>query len=81
MYFDSRPVDWREDERFMKILQVLGVKAKPEAIFESLAKLKKSAEREQGDTRLINSLKSSALYHSMLGAIGGDEMPEFLKEL
>lgn len=81
MYFDSRPVDWREDERFMKILQVLGVKAKPEAIFESLAKLKKSTEREQGDSRLINSLKSSVLYQNMLGAIGGDEMPEFLKEL
>ena len=80
MYFEQRPVGWRDDERFMKILQAIGFKSRPEAIFESLAKLKKHADAYEGENRMIRSLRQSAMYQSMLGAVGGDT-PDFLKEL
>jgi hypothetical protein len=86
-YFERRPVDWRDDLRFYRILQSLGVKAKPEEIFESIASIKKmeayDAEREafmKTSKELTTSLKRSSFFTKLLGAQGGDT-PEFLKEM
>ena len=86
-YFERRPVDWRDDLRFYKILQALGLKAKPEEIFESIATIKqkevKDAEHEahmKASRELTNSLKRSTFFTKLLGAQGGD-VPEFLKEM
>lgn len=82
-YFEERPVDWRDDLRFMRILQALGIKAKPEAIFESLAKKKSASderyESQEKSTKLLASLKNSVLFSKLLGASGGDS-PDFLKK-
>jgi hypothetical protein len=83
-YFEARPIDWRDDMRIMKILQSLGIKAKPEAVFESLAQLKASQEeyeaRVADSERLMRSLKGSVLFSRLLGAAGGDT-PAFLNQL
>jgi len=77
LYFDLRPVDWRDDSRFMKILQSLGVKESGDKIFESLAKIKQSAiERNE----MIKSLKASVMYKHLLGAVGGTKL-KLLEEL
>lgn len=83
-YFEERPIGWRDDIRFMKILQSLGIKAKPEALFESLAKFKEAQEirNEQDETnaRMRASLKRSVIFSKLLGATGGDS-PAFLQEM
>lgn len=38
-YFKARPYGWREDQRTSMLLQVQGVKKKPQEMFPSLAEL------------------------------------------
>lgn len=74
-YFDVRPIGWRDDSRFMRILQAIGIKEPPERVFHSLALLKKSEDEvnKTEDGKLsIASLKRSALFGKMLQAQGGD---------
>lgn len=77
LYFERRPVGWREDDRTMKLLQVQGVKAKPESVFASLAQLNES-HRKAVDNRngLISAdnLKRSSMFSKMLSATGGDKL-------
>lgn len=82
-YFEKRPVGWREDDRTMKLLQVQGLKKRPEEIFDSLARLKAAIneERKLHDGKVsIRSLKASTLFSKMSGAKGG-ETPGFMKEI
>lgn len=74
-YFEERPVDWRDDQRFMTILQSLGIKESPGTIFSSLKAIGKSTEERTEATRLASSLKASAFFQQMLGA---SEVPEAL---
>jgi hypothetical protein len=76
-YFEARPVGWREDDRTAKLLQAQGVKAKPEAMFSSLAKMSashsKRVAKENGRISAEN-LKRSAFFSKMLSATGGDKL-------
>lgn len=74
-FFQRRPVGWLEDMRIMKILEAMGIKAKPEEVFQSLALLKKNSAPKQ-----IQGLGGSFLFKCMLEATGGDQ-PAFLKEI
>lgn len=81
-YFEQRPIGWRDDLRTMKILQSNGVKARPEALFESIAKLRQ-AEDARSDQYAnkgqvsTNNLIRSALFSKMLAAKGGDKLEIF----
>lgn len=67
-YFEERPVEWRADDRAMKLLQVQGVKAEPASVFTSLRAIysKKASEVSHLDT-----LKDSRMFQLMSSAIGG----------
>lgn len=70
-YFEKRPPGWQDDDRTFKLLQAQGVKAKPDAIFPSLAKLYSAASEHKG---LDSSFKNSYLFHKILGAKGGEKI-------
>lgn len=67
LYFESRPLGWREDIRTYHLLRAQGEKAKPEKVFPSLAGLFKPRAG-------MESLKGSAMYANMLKAKGGDRL-------
>jgi hypothetical protein len=74
-YFERRPVDWRDDDRTMKLLQVQGVKEKPWALFQSLHAIYKGSDTVNEDGSLnANSLKTSTLFNKMLSAKGGEKL-------
>lgn len=60
-YFNTRPIDWRDDQRTYMLLQAQGVKEKPEKLFESLNRLKQQELNEEEERRLARSLVSSGL--------------------
>jgi len=62
LYFKERPLDWRDDNRTYMLLSAQGVKQKPEALFTSLALMKKAADREDPEKRLSRTLVSSGLF-------------------
>lgn len=70
-YFESRPVDWRDDDRAFKYMQTQGVKQKPWEVFPSLAPIYKP---NKGDKFDVSGFKSSMLFHKMLGAKSGDKL-------
>ena len=77
LYFDARPVGWREDDRTAKLMAAQGVKAKPETMFASLAKITERAQAASAtaDGRIsISELKRSAFFSKMLSAQGGDKL-------
>jgi hypothetical protein len=74
MYFDHRPVGWREDLRSSHIMSSMGAKDANKA-FPSLKEM--FAPR---DDSAINSLKGSFIFSKMLGAEKGDKL-DILKEL
>lgn len=76
-YFDRRPIGWRDDERTFKLLQAQGVKGKIVDIFPTLKSIynpERSANLSEGMIAVSN-LKGSFLFHQMVGALGGDELP------
>lgn len=74
-YLNRRPVDWRDDERTFKLLQVQGFKGKGESIFSSLATIARAeSERRNSETLDIANLKRSFLFNQMLSAVGGDKL-------
>ena len=60
-YFKQRPYGWREDNRTAMLLQAQGVKQKPEALFSSLADLKRYAQ----PSTLADSLVKSGLLNRL----------------
>lgn len=76
MFFDRRPIGWREDDRTAKLLQAQGVKAKPTEIFPSLKQLYQSRSDMVGRAGFISkqNLKGSALFSRLLTAVGGDKL-------
>jgi hypothetical protein len=75
-YFEVRPVGWREDLRVMPLLQIKGVTAKGSAIFPSLIPILDPPEAKLQDGMISTaSLKRSAMFSKMLGAVGGDSIP------
>jgi hypothetical protein len=82
LYFESRPVGWRDDNRVIPLLNAWGSKVEGHKIFESLAKIKLNSSSENSDLKdngfNVNSFKNSGLFSKLLGAKGGDKL-EFLK--
>jgi hypothetical protein len=78
-YFGLRPIGWRDDERTYKLLRVQGAKGAPESLFSSLAQMKSSIEAKKNKMaekgRLDKSFCSSALFHKLLSAKGGEKLP------
>jgi len=75
-YFERRPVDWRDDDRTFKLLQVQGVKAKAMEIFPSLKALyaqEVSPVKEDKKVDLAN-FKKSVLFEKIRTARGGDKI-------
>ena len=73
-YLERRPVGYREDLRAAYLLNAQGVKKKPEELFESIAAVKKP---RPGANLMADSLKRSALFSKLQGAIGGDKLDLF----
>lgn len=77
VYFESRPVGWRDDERFMRVLNALGSKDDGTKTFASLARMKAAAndfEPESDGQVSTKNLKSSSIFSMMLAAKGGDKV-------
>jgi hypothetical protein len=72
-YFEQRPPDWRDDDRFSKILQALGAKGSPDKYF---ATLKPIYNPEKSD----KNLKNSTFWKFAKAAIGGDNLAEMQSE-
>lgn len=75
-YFERRPPDWRDDDRTFKLLQVQGVKEKPQSIFPSLKAIyseNKPAVKEDGKID-PDAFKRSSVFNLLLGAKNGDKI-------
>jgi hypothetical protein len=72
LYFGKRPVGWREDDRAMKLMQAQGTKAAPGQVFHSLGVIAAESEKRRNEGNPLDSLRTSALFSRMLGAVGGD---------
>ena len=67
-YLDKRPAGWREDQRAAMIMQSFGVKATPDKLFSSLARMKTSAVEVSGDGVIsVDSFKQSGVFHFLAG--------------
>ncbi len=77
IYFQKRPVGWRDDDRTMKLLQAQGVKAKPQEIFPSLRSLLETSTTEKLESGQVSgsNLKQSYLFQKLMTATGGDQLP------
>jgi len=75
LYLDARPVDWRDDLRIYKILAGLGLKAKEEETFESLARVSKYNKKINEQNAFFAALKSSSMFRLLQSAQGGDKVP------
>ena len=75
-YFNERPVGWRDDDRFFKLLAAWGQKGEPYNIFQSLIPIYKPVNRkdEEDNTLDVNKFKQSFMYSKMLSAKGGDRI-------
>ena len=69
-YFGQRPFEWRDDRRAAHLLSALGVKAKPEAIFETLRTL----STNHAQRSLAEKLKGSSVLFFLQQAQGGDKL-------
>lgn len=72
IYFEKRPVGWREDDRTFKSMQIHGDKRKPWEVFSSLNLIYHPVSDKPD---MIASLKRSPLFERMLGAKHGDDVP------
>lgn len=75
VYFERRPLDWRDDLRAAYIMNSFGVKKSPQEIFPSLKSLSKKNSRSTAE-----SLKNSAMLQKLLSAKDGESL-QVLKDL
>lgn len=73
-YLEQRPVGWRDDDRTFKLLQAQGVKEKADKVFPSLRPIYRPPEQINAHGTNMASLKNSAMFVKMLGAVGGDKI-------
>lgn len=73
LYFEQRPLDWRDDLRFATILAALGDKRKPAQMFHSLNVIINPPNRDSS-AQNIKSLKASSLFAKMMSAKGGEKL-------
>lgn len=73
LYFQTRPIGWRDDDRTFKLLQAQGYKGKPHDAFHSLDLIyNKPSSVGEGDTVSVTSLRGSSMLSRMNSAIGGE---------
>lgn len=78
LYFDQRPIGWREDERTYKLLQIQGLKDKPERVFHSLLKIRQGTEsKEKKGNALLTNMQGSAMMLQLLNSTGGKKLEIF----
>lgn len=81
LYFEERPVGWRDDDRTMKILQANGVKESADKLFASLAKIHNKAANNRivaADGLMTHEdFRSSNLFAKLATAVGGDTLDIF----
>ena len=70
VYFEQRPIGWREDLRTAYLMNTFGERRKPTEIFPSVA----AVFNKQKQKSPADSLKGSFLFSKMLGAKGGDKL-------
>jgi len=75
-YFEMRPVDWRDDDRTYKLLQVQGVKEKAVNIFPSLRAIYNPPMKEEVKSGQLDmrNFKGSAMFKKVLMAKGGEHI-------
>jgi len=71
-YFEKRPFGWQADDRAAKLLQVQGVKSKPQELFSSLSAIYNPKKDEDGFD--VNSFKRSAFFQKIAMAQGGEQI-------
>jgi len=79
IYFEKRPVGWRDDSRTHTLLQAQGVKAKPYEIFSSLVPIY-SASTEGLEDGMISSqnLRRSNIFGRLVNSVKGDDVRKAL---
>jgi hypothetical protein len=73
IYFERRPVDWRDDDRCSKLLKAQGVKEKPENLFPTLAAVYNSSKPAVGNHNHLN-FKKSAFFQHISKAVNGEKL-------
>lgn len=68
-FFEVSPPGWQDDHRASLIIRALGFKGDTATLFPSLGKVKGGTTRDVSTT-----LKGSAMFRAMLGAVGGDKL-------
>jgi hypothetical protein len=77
-YFTQRPIGWREDDRTYKLLQVQGVKERPERLFPSLKAIFSPPVKKTDGTLDVDNFRVSAFCQKLFTAKGG-EVIDFYK--
>ena len=72
VYFERRPIGWRDDDRVYRQLRIKGLKEKPEKVFHSLDPIYNPMKYDQ---EAMNTLKGSNLMARLMQAKGGDVVP------
>jgi hypothetical protein len=67
-YFRKYPIEWRDDERAYKLLQVQGYKGKPGEAFHSLGVIHSKPQSES------LQIKGTLMGHFIAGAKGGKKI-------
>lgn len=80
LYFKSRPVGWRDDNRTYMMLAAQGVKEKPHRLFESLAAIKREQENLPEQERIKQSLVSSGLLNRLQSAASSNNIEWEIKD-
>jgi len=68
LYFEKRPVDWRDDYRTYAYLCTQGEKRKPWDVFGTLKHLGETSDDP------MKTIKGSFMFHMMAGAKGGEKL-------
>lgn len=75
MYFEQRPVGWRDDLRTAQLMRIHGDKRQPQEIFPSIAAIFNKRYNNPAE-----SLKSSKMFQKMLSSKNGDKL-KFMENL
>lgn len=65
LYFEARPIGWREDNRTSMLLNAQGVKAAGDEIFPTLQQLKKT-EAERPDEEVMQGSLRKSVFGALL---------------
>jgi hypothetical protein len=73
-YLERRPVDWRADDRAVKLLQVQGVKEKPWQLFSSLDAIYNQKVTVPDNTFNKGNFVNSGFFSKLMESSGGESI-------